>query len=440
MTYIFHCRAGSLVCLQQYEQILSAFLIAQLNKVVSFDPPLLDAFPSWSWNTVGDPAALQSVLGFEIDTQQRMWILDQGKVNGLAAIPNSIKLVIWDLVTNTLVKTHIFPQSVASLAGSFMNDVVVDTTRGVAYMTDSGIPLNDSYPNPVDAALVVYDFNSNSSRRLLSSTVSTSVNESIWITINGAHVYLNTPLRTGADGIALSCDFNTLWYCPMTSRTLWMIPTAALRDPHMTDDDLQRHVTMIGDKLSASDGLAATSDGHLLITAIERDGILQTPYPYAPADLRISTLTSNPTTMIWPDTMGFGNGTKMYFVSNQLMNFAQGLLTYDLNPGATPNFRVWSVEVGTTSYVNGCATNGIQLSVIALAALGAGTGVALLILVLLIVCCIRRRMRLQAEDRLKEEERMSGTLPTQLMSPLISGEPAEAATAGSPVAARYAAL
>lgn len=39
--------------------------------------PLLDPFPSWAANTEGDSDALQSVLGFEIDPEDRIWILDQ---------------------------------------------------------------------------------------------------------------------------------------------------------------------------------------------------------------------------------------------------------------------------------------------------------------------------------------------------------------------------
>lgn len=46
------------------------------NPVVPVSP-LFDPFPSWAANTEGDPNALQSVLGFEIDPEDRIWILDQ---------------------------------------------------------------------------------------------------------------------------------------------------------------------------------------------------------------------------------------------------------------------------------------------------------------------------------------------------------------------------
>lgn len=40
-----------------------------------------------SHSQIGDPDAIQSVLGFEIDEKNILWVLDQGKVGGEAAIP-----------------------------------------------------------------------------------------------------------------------------------------------------------------------------------------------------------------------------------------------------------------------------------------------------------------------------------------------------------------
>jgi hypothetical protein len=37
-------------------------------------------------------------------------------------------------------------------------------------------------------------------------------------------------MRSGADGIALSCDFSTLYFCPLSSQTLFGIPTLYLRN------------------------------------------------------------------------------------------------------------------------------------------------------------------------------------------------------------------
>ncbi|MGV2806574.1 hypothetical protein GNF85_23835, partial [Clostridium perfringens] len=50
---------------------------ATLNTIVMVNgKPVLEAFPSWEWNTPGDVRKRQSVLGYEIDEHHRMWILD----------------------------------------------------------------------------------------------------------------------------------------------------------------------------------------------------------------------------------------------------------------------------------------------------------------------------------------------------------------------------
>ena len=65
----------------------------------SASPPIARPFPTWAANEVGVPEALQNVLGFEIDPCNRVWALDQGKVNNSAAIPGSIKLVVYNGTT-----------------------------------------------------------------------------------------------------------------------------------------------------------------------------------------------------------------------------------------------------------------------------------------------------------------------------------------------------
>lgn len=67
----------------------------------SYGMPLLRPFPSWAANQEGNVSALQSVLGFEIDPCNRVWVLDQGKVAGNAALPGSIKLVVYNASDGT---------------------------------------------------------------------------------------------------------------------------------------------------------------------------------------------------------------------------------------------------------------------------------------------------------------------------------------------------
>jgi sugar lactone lactonase YvrE len=266
---------------------------------VNFTSGVLTPFPSLIRNAVGMRGALQSVLGFEIDAQDRLWALDQGKVAGKAAIPGAIKLLIWDLKTDTQVQLHEFPPDVASPTASFLNDLVVDQVNNVAYVTDSGIGIDGDAP--LQPGLIVFDFSTNSSRRVLSNH-SSVMNTDLWLVVNGSKVLETRPMRTGADGIALTPDTKTLYYCPLTSHTLYRLPTALLRDPNLPADKLARAVVNVTGK-DASDGLGMGNNNVLFLTSLEQNGIRQLNVAH-PSHAETRPLVSDPR-MVWPDTIGF---------------------------------------------------------------------------------------------------------------------------------------
>ena len=328
---------------------------ATLNVLVQeHGETLLQPFPSWDGNEVGQSTALQSVLGFEIDAEDRIWVLDQGKVNGQAAIPGSQKLIVYD--SNSAEQLMYFDLSeVTDPQRSFLNDVVVDTYRKFAYITDSGISVVAG--QAIKGGLIVIDYANNRIRRVLDPDPSVEDDPSLWVTINGERVNAAAPMETGADGIALSCDGTVLFYTPLTSRTLYSIETSYLRD--WTLSDLSGYVTDLGYKLSASDGLAASYEGNLYLTAIENNAVYRlSPYTSDPSVFNyhdFTTLVSDPDLMMWPDTLGFDDSDhSLVFVSNQLHHFVGDTMDF-LDPiYGEYNFRIWKVMVEDRSYVHGC--------------------------------------------------------------------------------------
>jgi hypothetical protein len=328
-------------------------------------------------NRVGDVSALQCVLGFEIDTQNRMWIVDQGQIGTAAALPGAIKLVIWDLFLNESVQRYVFPPQIASLSLSFLNDIVIDTMRWVAYLSDCGNDFNTTRTlAELQPGLIVYDMASNSARRVLSGQPSVRVNGSFDFQIDGVPVLRSKPMYapdfvrcrsvsgspvlprrwTGVDGIALSCDGTTLYFCALSSQTLYAVATQALRSTVLTDDVLESRVRVVGNKGTASDGLAMGANGGLFMTGLQIDGVLFAAAP-AQAPLQSVVVAQSNRTMRWPDTMAFDRQGNLYFVANQLNNFADKLV-----PGAAtstePVFFVWRVAVGTSAYMWGCDDSG----------------------------------------------------------------------------------
>jgi sugar lactone lactonase YvrE len=110
---------------------------------------------------------------------------------------------------------------------SFLNDIVVDTDRNIAYITDTS----------GGGGLVVYYMATNSARRWVSPTMAV---ESLSMRIAGVD-YGSDNFTAPVDGIALSRDFSTLYYCPLHGLSLYSIQTAHLQ-AGLSDADLDAKV------------------------------------------------------------------------------------------------------------------------------------------------------------------------------------------------------
>jgi hypothetical protein len=78
---------------------------ATLNKVVNVGGrQVLEPFPSWEANKLGDAAAFQNALGFAIDSRNKMYVLDMGGgVAGVERAPDGAqKFVIIDIATRKI--------------------------------------------------------------------------------------------------------------------------------------------------------------------------------------------------------------------------------------------------------------------------------------------------------------------------------------------------
>ena len=163
-------------------------------------------------------------------------------------------------------------------------------------------------------------------------------------------------METGLDGIALSCDKKTLYYTPLTSRTLYAISTKYLKNG---PSDVSKNVVELGYKLSASDGLMCSQNGKLYLTAIELNSVLlQTDITPNVENFQFnvfSYIMQNSTSLMWPDTLGFNDSEKtLYAMSNQLQNFVQGRVDF-MNPiHGNANFHIWKIYVNDKSYLNDC--------------------------------------------------------------------------------------
>ncbi len=84
------------------------------------------------------------------------------------------------------------------------------------------------------------------------------------------------PFRVASDGIALSADGDTIYYSPLSSRHLYSVPAALLRDRWIPEEKLAAAVSDLGEK-GASDGLEADDKGRIYAGDYEHDSIRRPP-------------------------------------------------------------------------------------------------------------------------------------------------------------------
>ncbi|WP_426399273.1 L-dopachrome tautomerase-related protein [Ralstonia sp. R-29] len=301
-------------------RVLSADAPATLSVLdtrTTSGPARLTAFPSTQDNAVaGAPDQhLRNVLGFYIDRRNGwLWALDQGFMAGESEAPEGAqKIMVYALDTGRLVK-RIGLDAVADRKGSFLNDIVVDEARKVAYVSDSGLrsaPANQ-------AGLIVVDFTSGRARRLLDRHPSLLPEPGAKVMSHGTEVWPGKPLVLGINGIALSPDARTLYWTVTTGQHAHAIATQVLRNPKANRAEVAAAVHSIGDVGGNTDGIVTSADGRLYITDVTRNGIVR----YDPATKAMALVAADDG-VSWPDTPTLAPDGALVVTSSRLnLHFA----------------------------------------------------------------------------------------------------------------------
>jgi sugar lactone lactonase YvrE len=307
-----------------------------LNKVVVVNgAPLLQPYPSWQLNTLGLAGSFVSVQAMEIDRRNRMWIIDSGRMNIFSkepAVNGSARLLIYDMVANTMVRTYTFPELVASRNSNFLNDIVLDSSRMYAYISDAG-----------SGALVVYEYRTHTSRRIVTFGMPS---ETPQISLFG----LNYNINIGMNGLALSADSNTLYYCPLSGTHLHSLPTSDLRDFRVLAEVIHSHVVDHGVRQSYSDGLAFSASGMLYFGLEGQNamGYWNASSGSLATNTKIIQATVNATTHNWIDTIAFDDKGIIY-TTNRFHMYYNNEMNFTGSTG--PNFRIFRLAVNETSYL-----------------------------------------------------------------------------------------
>ncbi|CAG0916960.1 unnamed protein product [Notodromas monacha] len=308
--------------------------------VVDPDTNLLQAWPSWNMQELGNCSAFQFVQSMEIDKQGRMWTLDTGTA---ADFPYAslcpAKLIVLDLTTGNVVLTHEFPEEVAPFGMNFLNDVVLDTDeQGIvtfAYITDVRVP-----------GIVVYDvFADRSWRAFHSSMLSEEFGDEF--VIQGDTYFV---VDAHVDGIAMSERGRTterkLFYCPLSGFNLYSMDLKALQDEAVATDELllDTVVSLVGTKASQTDGMVLDSNGRLYFGLMSQMGIAV--WNSTDADFEPELIVTGEV-FEWIDTFAIDSEGFLWVTTNKLNRFFNG--TLDVND---TNFRIIKTFIGAGSYLD----------------------------------------------------------------------------------------
>ncbi|KAK3091037.1 hypothetical protein FSP39_016673 [Pinctada imbricata] len=314
-----------------------------LNEIVKTDDNryVLKPFYDWTWQTIGDCNALQYVQSMEVDPNTGyMWIIDTGRVNTIVSghvlniCPPKLRVV--EIDTGNIKLEYDFLNSVVSRTSNFMNDIVLDYQNGEVthtYITDTS-----------DAKIIVYDVLRNSSYYFSHTSMKPEIGPTNYVTLNGQSRQFLTPI----DGIAITPDFDYVYYCPLGGVGLYRVPTSALR---FDATNFSEAVQFVGNKSSQSDGMIF-SQKHLYYGGLSTN----TLYRVSLENLKRSdghllgeeTLVQNNQTMLWIDTLVIDEDGNLWFVANSLLYFVK--MTMDFT-GSDPNINIWKVGVAENSYL-----------------------------------------------------------------------------------------
>ncbi|MBZ5654929.1 MAG: SMP-30/gluconolactonase/LRE family protein [Acidobacteriia bacterium] len=261
-----------------------------------------------------DPAAkLISVQSVVVDPSgNRLWILDTASIAFGPVKPGGPKLLAVDLNTNQVERKIIFPADVA-LPTTYLNDVRFDLHRGaggMAFITDSSSAGSNG--------IIVVELASGKSWRRLNDHPSTKPDPVFVPVVEGEILQLRIPgqppgrFAVGADGIAISPDGKTLYYCPLTSRHLYSVSVDVLGDRTKSDAEVAATVKDLSEKGGASDGLESDNEGRVYLSDYEHDAIRRLTTTGV-----IETLVHDPRAL-WPDTLSLATDGYLYFTANQI--------------------------------------------------------------------------------------------------------------------------
>jgi len=255
-------------------------------------------FPDEKWNDFNTEQISDStfvcVQSVYVDNENFLWILDPANPFFQGVIKRGPRLYKFNLNSNTLIQTYDFPDSII-LPNSYLNDIRVDIEKNIAYITDSGT-----------GGIVVLNLNNRESVKRLQNHASTQAEHDY---LQFGEQQLN--IKVHSDGIALTSDYQYVYYAALTGYNLYRINTASLSDFNLDDTQMAEQVEKIH-SIEATDGMLFADDKTLYLGGIEKNAVYkldkENNYSLLIKDERIR----------WADSFAKDADGAVYFTTSQI--------------------------------------------------------------------------------------------------------------------------
>lgn len=292
-------------------------------------------FPNEEWNKILPEKPenhFVNVQDLHIDTDNFLWVLDSkpggansvfGKEKGDADL-GKFKLLKIDLDSNKVIKIYHFED--LPKEKSALNDVVVDTEKQFAYLSDPGLK-----------AIVILDLKTGKTRIALENDKSTVVTPNLKLHLDGKDVVEDNgkPFVSNVNGIALTNDNQYFYFRAINQMNLYRIKTADLSNKNLSKTELSAKVENLGET-GICHGMIADSMGNIYLSSSPDYSI-----KYFSPDGKLHTLVQD-SRLGWPDSFGIGTDGFLYFSCSQLNRLPK----YNGNVDKTElPYRVFKVEL-----------------------------------------------------------------------------------------------
>lgn len=280
----------------------------RVSEIVS--PTETRPFPNPEWNTPrdGTESYLDAVLGLRSDADGVVWMLDMGSRSKITP-----KLVAWDTRVDRL--HRVIPLGApATIRESEPNDLVIDARHDRVYIADEGV---GNGGDGSKGALIVVDLGSGEARRVLQGHRSTTPEPDRPIVVEGREMrrqglLLRSPMRVGADGIALDHRSEWLYHGPLNASQVYRVRVADLLDAGLDEAALGRRVEPYAARPNGG-GMSIDAADNLYLTEVEGRAVGVIPA----ADRTYRRLATHPD-MLWPDGLSAGPDGFLYVTIAQL--------------------------------------------------------------------------------------------------------------------------